>query len=308
MTQATPTPANSTDPTNSPGAGSPTMPAARVASLAQSAAQAARARVSDATARVSSGVSGVASRAATVMPGQSRRGPSAVSSGRGERIADIFIGGSLVAGGVSLALRRRFLLGAPLVAGGAWFLSAAATGRFSPYAALGLVRADSQSGSGLVVDRAITIARPRTVVYAYWRDLTHLPQFMPDLLAVTQEGDHSHWVATAPITGQVEWDAQITEERPGELLAWQSLPGASVENGGEVRFRDAPGGRGTEVRARLIYQPPMGTAGAALARIFQKEPSQQVDESLRRLKAIMEAGEAPRVDGQPDGRHKDMAD
>ena len=34
----------------------------------------------------------------------------------------------------------------------------------------------------------------------------------------------------------VEWDAEITADQPGELLAWHSVEGADVDNGGTVRF------------------------------------------------------------------------
>ncbi|HZC05629.1 MAG TPA: SRPBCC family protein [Ktedonobacterales bacterium] len=240
--------------------------------------------------------------AARQAPGQSRRGRGSVNSGRGERLIDLTLGGGLVAASVYSGLRRRWALTAPFAVSGGWLLYAGATGHFSPYAALGLVRSGQRSDGGLLTQRSITISRPRTVVYAYWRDLSHLPTFMPDLISVTEEGARSHWVATAPLQATVAWDAELTDERPGELLAWRSLPGADVTNAGEVHFADAPGERGCEITLSLTYDPPAGTAGAAAARIFRKEPSQQVDESLRRLKAILEAGEAPTTEGQPHGR------
>ncbi len=230
---------------------------------------------------------------------QARRGWTSVNSGWGERIADIGLGGTLVA----LGLRRGSWPGAVMIASGGMFLYAAATGHFPPYAALALVRERQSSGAGLVVEQAVTIQAPRQQVYAYVRDFTHLPAFANNLRSVTAtDGHRSHWIAEAPLGRQVEWDAQITAERPDELIVWESLPGAQVPNHGEVRFADAPGGRGTELIVRLAYQPPLGTAGAALARVFTKEPNQQVGEDFRRLKAILEAGEAPTTKGQPHGR------
>ena len=72
----------------------------------------------------------------------------------------------------------------------------------------------------------------------------------------------------------VEWDAEITEERPNELLAWRSLPGSQIENSGSVRFKKAPADRGTEVHVSLKYEPPAGKARAALAKLFGEEPTQ----------------------------------
>ena len=117
----------------------------------------------------------------------------------------------------------------------------------------------------LRVVKSLTINRPRQEVYEYWRDLRHLPTFMIHLEAVTPSGDtRSHWVAKAP-GGRVEWDAEIIEDRADEIIAWRSLEGSEVPNGGSVRFRDAPADRGTEVHVDLHYDPPAGSAGAMVA-------------------------------------------
>jgi hypothetical protein len=94
----------------------------------------------------------------------------------------------------------------------------------------------------------------------------------------------------------------IYNDQENELITWRSLPGSLVKNSGEVIFKEAPGNRGTEVRVQLVYDPPAGSAGAAFARLFGEEPDQQIAEDLRRLKQIMETGEAPTVAGQTSGR------
>ena len=60
---------------------------------------------------------------------------------------------------------------------------------------------------------------------------------------------------------------------------------------GSVRFKRRAGGRGTEVRVRLQYDPPAGKVGAAVAWLFGHEPSQTIREDLRRFKQLMETGE-----------------
>jgi uncharacterized membrane protein len=92
----------------------------------------------------------------------------------------------------------------------------------------------------------------------------------------------------------VEWDAEIREDRPNELIAWRSLPGASVANSGTVRFSAAPGGRGTEIHLDLHYAPPAGELGSLVARVFGQEPRQQVQADLRKLKQVLETGEVIR--------------
>src|SRR4030095_3952594 len=143
----------------------------------------------------------------------------------------------------------------------------------------------------LHVAKSVTVKRPRQEVYDFWRGLERLPEFMIHLESVTITRDgRTHWVAKAP-GGSVEWDAEVIEDRPGELASWQSIPGSNVPNGGSVRFADAPADRGTELRVTLHYAPPGGSAGAMVAKLFGAEPSQQLLDDLRRFKQVMETGE-----------------
>jgi uncharacterized membrane protein len=152
------------------------------------------------------------------------------------------------------------------------------------------------------VRRAVTINRPRAEIYAFWRQLDNLPRFMTHLKSVTLTGgNRSHWVAKGP-GGDVEWDAEIVQEVPEEYLAWRSLPDSEISNRGEVRFTDAPAGRGAEIHAFFTYDPPAGAAGAAVAKVFGEDPDSQTREDLRRFKWILETGEAPTTEGQTSGR------
>ena len=140
--------------------------------------------------------------------------------------------------------------------------------------------------------------KPRAEVYQFWRQLERLPSFMIHLVSVTTTGDRrSHWVASAPGGTQVEWDAEIVAERENELLSWHSLDGSEIENEGSVSFKDAPADRGTEVRVELSYDAPGGQAGAALAKWFGEEPTQQLADDLRRFKQVMETGEVVLSEG-----------
>ena len=131
-------------------------------------------------------------------------------------------------------------------------------------------------------------------LYDYWRRLENLPRILQHLERVEElDARRSRWVAKAPAGQTVEWEAEIINDVPGEVLAWRSLPGASVPNAGAVTFREAPGGRGTEIKVNLEYEPPFGKLGVAVAKLFGEEPSIQVREDLRRYKALMETGEIP---------------
>lgn len=150
--------------------------------------------------------------------------------------------------------------------------------------------------------RSIAIARPPSTVYAFWREYSNLPRFMYHLEAVQEIGPRlTHWTARAPAGGSVEWDAEHTEDRPNEMLAWQTLPGAMVWNRGSVHFEPRRGGTGTIVRVDLEYRPPGGRLGTLFAKLFNESPEQQIYDDLRRLKQVLETGEVVKSDGSPSG-------
>ena len=152
------------------------------------------------------------------------------------------------------------------------------------------------------VRKAITINRPAEDLYKFWRDLSNLPRLMHHLESVQVIDDRrSHWKAKAPLGRMVEWDAEITEDRPNERLAWRSLEGADVPNHGSVSFEPAPGGRGTTVRVDLHYEPPGGVVGATIAQLFGREPGQEVQEDLRTFKQLMETGDVVQSDATVKG-------
>lgn len=152
------------------------------------------------------------------------------------------------------------------------------------------------------VEKTVTVNRPVSELYSFWRNLENLPELMSHLKSVEVKDDrHSHWVANAPLDQKVEWDAVIVKEEPNHLIAWSSVEGAEIENSGFVRFQPATGDRGTEVKVVMEYKPPGGTLGAAIAKLFGEEPEQQIGNALNRFKQLMEAGEIATIEGQPEG-------
>jgi uncharacterized membrane protein len=141
-------------------------------------------------------------------------------------------------------------------------------------------------------EKCITVNRSPEELYTFWRRLENLPRFMTHLIAVrVLEEGRSHWEVKAPAGMTVEWDAEIIADRPNELIAWRSLEGADVDNAGSVRFKPAPGGKGTEVSVEMQYIPPAGVIGATFVKLFGEAPEQQMQEDLRRFKQVMEVGE-----------------
>jgi uncharacterized membrane protein len=158
-------------------------------------------------------------------------------------------------------------------------------------------RTQRSKAKGVHVKKSITVGKSPEEVYKFWRDFENLPRFMRHLESVAVLDERrSHWKARAPAGKTVEWDAETTDDRPNELIAWRSVDGADVDNSGSVQFRPAPGGRGTEVTVELRYDPPGGAVGAQLAKLFHEEPGQQVEEDLYQFKQVLEVGEVLRSD------------
>jgi uncharacterized membrane protein len=167
----------------------------------------------------------------------------------------------------------------------------------------GLAASDTRTalsgGRGIHVREGIRVEKPIDEVYRFWRRLENLPRFMAHLERVTELGDgRSHWIAHGPAGLRVEWDAEIINEVENRVIGWRSLPGSDVVTAGSVNFSSVRAGRSSQVAVHLQYEPPAGRAGALFASVFGREPSQTIREDLRRVKALLEAGEIPRA--KPD--------
>ena len=170
-----------------------------------------------------------------------------------------------------------------------------ATANVAVVTALDLIAAKqlSTNGSQGVHARASCIVnRAPEEVYNFWRNFENLPRFMKHLDSVQDRGDgRSRWVAKGPAGSNVEWEATIIADVPGEVITWRSLEGSDVDHAGAVRFERAAGNRGTIVKVNIQYNPPAGVIGATVAKLFGEEPEQQLDDDLRRFKQVMEIGE-----------------
>jgi uncharacterized membrane protein len=200
-------------------------------------------------------------------------------------------------------LSRRSIPGVFVAAAAIPFAYRGMAGRWPSYRTLrraptnGVGTKAKLSGSrGIHVHESIRLEEPLARVYGFWRQFENFPRFMKNLERVT-ELDHvrSHWIAKGPGNMKVEWDAEIINEVENKVIGWRSLPGGDVVTAGSVTFRPARGGRSTEVSVHLQYAPPAGRAGAIVATLTGREPSQTIREDLRCFKQLMEAGEIPQA-------------
>ncbi len=140
---------------------------------------------------------------------------------------------------------------------------------------------------GTKISKSVWINRPAGALFSFWRNFENLPRFMPHLESVEETTDRiSHWVVKGPLESRIEWDAEIIVEHPGQMISWQTLPGASVASAGSVWFE--PEGAGTEVTVTLQYEPVAGSLGAAIAAMLGESPEEQIAGDLDRFKTLME--------------------
>jgi uncharacterized membrane protein len=214
-------------------------------------------------------------------------------------------------GGAALLIwgvKRRSVIGAVISSVGADLLNWSFTGHYL-HEALGLTSLASKGLRALVphqlgirVDRSISIYRPVDEVYRFFRDFKNLPRFMTHVNDIREIDDrHSHWFVKGPAGMELEWDAEIINDQPNELISWRCIGSPDVESTGSVRFERAPGNRGTFLKVSLNYLPPGGALGATIAKLFGEEPESQIKDDLRHLKQVLEAGEIASTEGQPRG-------
>jgi len=203
-------------------------------------------------------------------------------------------------GGAALllaGLTRRGAGGVILGALGTALMMRGVSGHCSMYGRFGISGAKSErpgvpDNVGIAVERSIVIKRPREEVFAFWRDIKNLGEVMRHVERVeSEDGLKSHWVVRTPLGRRLEWDAVIINEHPGELIAWESLPGAKVQNAGAVRFEPEPHGDGTVVTVKLEYKPPGGLLGRLAGYLLGEEPGREITEDLLALKKRLESGE-----------------
>ena len=150
----------------------------------------------------------------------------------------------------------------------------------------------SRFGGYRVVGQTVTVNRPRSELYRFWREFENLPRFMEDVREVRQGGQgRTTWTIAGPAGRTVTLETTVVQERPDELIAWRLTPDSQIDAEGRITFREAPGGRGTQVGATVAYKPPLGELGRLAAKIFQREPAIQARRELKRFKMLMEAGE-----------------
>jgi uncharacterized membrane protein len=140
------------------------------------------------------------------------------------------------------------------------------------------------------VHKSISVNAPVDEVYGLWSNFENFPRFMDNIEEIHDIGNgRSHWVVKGPAGTRVEFEAQMVENVPNEVVAWETTPDSQVKHSGAVRFKENRSGK-TQINVNMEYSPPAGIAGHTVAKMFGKDPKTEMDADLARFKSIMEQG------------------
>jgi uncharacterized membrane protein len=133
------------------------------------------------------------------------------------------------------------------------------------------------------IEKSIDIDVPVRTAYDQWTQFEEFPRFMEGVKSVRQMDDnHLRWCAE--LGGkEVEWTAEITEQKPDERIAWRSLGGA--RNAGVVNFHRLSNER-SRVALQLDYEPEGATETVG---DWIGVTSRRVEGDLERFKEFIEA-------------------
>jgi uncharacterized membrane protein len=132
------------------------------------------------------------------------------------------------------------------------------------------------------IEESIEVEVPVSTAYNQWTQFEEFPRFMEGVESVTQIDDtHLRWVANVG-GSRHEWEAEISEQRPDERVAWHATDGKS--NAGVVTFHRLDDGR-TKVMVQMDYEPEglKESLGSALG-----SDQRRVKADLERFKELIE--------------------
>jgi uncharacterized membrane protein len=132
------------------------------------------------------------------------------------------------------------------------------------------------------IEKSIEVNVPVRTAYNQWTQFEEFPKFMEGVTQVIQLDDKRlHW-KTVIAGKEIEWDVEITEQKPDQRIAWTSRGGAV--NDGIVMFQPLSDAR-SKISLKVAYLPEgfVEKVGDDLGAV-----SSRVQGDLERFKAFIE--------------------
>lgn len=149
------------------------------------------------------------------------------------------------------------------------------------------------------VAEAVEIAAPPEAIWKLVSDYSVFAEVMPDVYEVRRspDGGLSHWMIKGPAGVPIRFDATETKRDEGKEIAWKSTEGQLIAHTGSLRLVDRGRGR-TRVQVRFTYNPVVGAAGHAIAKLLGADPGHKLRQDLARLKRHVERAQQRRETGR----------
>ena len=132
------------------------------------------------------------------------------------------------------------------------------------------------------IQKSIEVERPVRTVYNQWTQFEEFPHFMEGVNKVRQiDEQRLHWETEIGLVER-EFEAEITEQKPDQLIAWRAL--GDTKHVGRVTF-DALGDTKTRVNLEMAHAPSnfVEKAGDVLGIVGHR-----IEGDLKRFKAMIE--------------------
>ncbi|MCB5189805.1 SRPBCC family protein [Methylobacillus arboreus] len=135
------------------------------------------------------------------------------------------------------------------------------------------------------IEKTIDVKVPINLAYNQWTQFEAFPNFMPNILKVTQLDDtHISWVADAGAR-TIEWQVEIVEQVPDHHIAWRSVSGG--HNSGVVSFQHVDP-HSTRVRLEIKYENT-GQSDSSVRTVLEEK----IKEDLELYRQLLESRKAP---------------
>ena len=134
------------------------------------------------------------------------------------------------------------------------------------------------------IRHSIEVNVPLRSAYNQWTQFEDFPRFMDGVREVRQTDDaHIHWRADRHGT-QVEWDSEITDQIPDQLIAWRDVSGP--ENHGSIHFHPV---KEDLTRIELMLDLAQSASAPQSQSSHEEETRLRIGQDLHRFKQMMEA-------------------
>ena len=150
---------------------------------------------------------------------------------------------------------------------------------------------------------SVTIGKTPAEVFAFVKEFENYPKFMRGLKDVTVLAAKVAHLSFAHEGTVDNCDIEKLAEVKDQLVVWKTLGTSSLDHTGAFTIEPAPGNRGTVVSLKMSFDVPTPSKVRGMISYFLgRDPKNEAYINLRRLKAYLETGEVPTIQGQPSGR------